>query len=120
MDLFSDLREAFKLDSVKLNTVTRKSLLKWSRDSLFEQRREKFYSAACSGKLKSRVSICQKKGKRPDWSIRLEMLKTPKIRLSIINFLKDLGLYTMPKKKTGQVWLRRNIGSKYFIWTRKL
>ncbi|HIO22810.1 MAG TPA: hypothetical protein EYN22_00270, partial [Nitrospinaceae bacterium] len=99
MELLADLREAFRLDSVKLNTITRKSLLKWSRDVLFEERREKFYGAACSGKLKSRVSICQKKGKRPDWSIRLEMLKTPKIRTAIKIFLDDLGVYTMPKKK---------------------
>jgi len=99
MELLADLREAFRLDSVKLNTITRKSLLKWSRDVLFEERRQKFYGAACSGKLKSRVSICQKKGKRPDWSIRLEMLKTPKIRTAIKIFLDDLGVYTMPKKK---------------------
>ena len=89
MELLSELRDIFKLDSTSLNTITRKSLLKWAREAEFEERRHKFYTASCDGKLKSRVSICQKKGKRPDWTVRLEMLKTPKMRVAIKAFLQE-------------------------------
>ena len=75
MQLLSELRDVFKLDSTSLNSITRKSLLKWSREVEFEDRRDKFYTASCEGKLKSRVSICQKKGKRPDWTVRLELYR---------------------------------------------
>ena len=97
MDLLSDLRAIFKLDSINLRTVTRKTLLKWARESEFEERRDKFYTASCDGDMKSRVSICQKKGKRPDWTTRLEMLKTPKMRIAIRAFLEDLGIDPIPK-----------------------
>ena len=120
MELLSDLRETFRLDSIKLNTITRKSLLRWSREVQFEERREKFYSASCNGKLKSRVSICQKKGKRPDWTVRLEMLKTPKIRVSIKSFLEDLGVYNMPKKKTWVLLQKRNTGNRFYFLMRRL
>lgn len=97
MQLLSDLRDLFQLDTVRLKTITRKSLLKWSREVAFEARREKFYSSTCNGNLKSKVSICQKKGKRPDWTVRLEMLKTAEIRRAIISFLNDLQVYNVPK-----------------------
>ena len=99
MEQLSELRAVFKLDSTSLNSITRKSLLKWAREVEFEDRRDKFYTASCDGKLKSRVSICQKKGKRPDWTVRLDMLKTPKIRVAIKAFLSDLGIHPIPKKK---------------------
>ena len=72
--------------------------MKWSRDVSVEERREKFYSASCNGNIKSKVSICQKKGKRPDWTVRLEMLKTPKMRKAILQFLNDIQVYVIPKK----------------------
>ena len=99
MQLLTDLRDVFQLDSVRLKTITRKSLLKWSREVQFEARREKFYQSTCNGNLKSKVSICQKKGARPDWTVRLEMLKTPQLRKAILSFLNDLQVYIVPKKK---------------------
>ena len=98
MNLFKDLRDVFKIKTLDFKKQTRKKLLKWAADVQFEKRRETFYEASCHGKIQSRVSICQKKGKRPDWTRRLEMLKTADLRLAIKTFLFDLGLLGVSEK----------------------
>jgi hypothetical protein len=91
MDVFSELQELFKLKKLKIKTQTRKTLLKWAQDVKFEERRKAFYEACEPGKVLSKVSICKLK-KRPDWSKRLEMLKTKDLRKAIKDFLHRLGV----------------------------
>ena len=91
MEVFTEMQTLFKLKKLKIKTQTRKTLLKWAKDVKFEERRKAFYEACEPGKVLSKVSICKLK-KRPDWSKRLEMLKTKDLRIAIKDFLHRLGV----------------------------
>ena len=92
MNLLKQLSDIFKLKKLKIKSQTRKTLLKWSKDTKFQERRKKFYEACEPGRVLSKVGICKQKGKRPDWTQELEMLKTKDLRTAISSFLKNLGI----------------------------
>jgi len=92
MELFQELSDVFLLKKLKIRTQTRKTLLKWAKNVKFEERRKKFHEALEPGKVLSKVGIVKQKGKRPDWTVSLEMLKTKDLRKAIEAFLKTLGL----------------------------
>ena len=92
MNVFKELQNVFKLKKLKIKTQTRKTLLKWAKDVKFTERRKAFYEACEPGKVLSKVGICKQKGKRPDWTQSLEMLKTKDLRVAIRDFLHTLGV----------------------------
>ena len=98
MDLFAQISDIFQLKTLKINTQRRKSLLNWAKNVKFEERRRKFYESCAPGKVLSKVGICKQKDKRPDWTQKLELLKTKQLRLAIKSFLTNLGILD-PKKE---------------------
>ena len=77
-----------------------KTLLKWAKDTKFEERRKKFHEALEPGKVLSKVGIVKQDGKRPEWTKSLDMLKTKDLRKTIHKFLEELGILS-PGKKPG-------------------
>ena len=92
MELFNALSDIFKLKKLKIKTQTRKTLLNWAKDVKFNDRRKKFYEACEPGRVLSKVGICKQKGKRPDWTQSLDILKTKDLRKAISSFLETLGI----------------------------
>ena len=99
MQLFDELSDIFQLKKLKLKTQTKKTLLSWAKTVKFEERREKFHESCEPGKVLSKVGICKQKKKRPDWTVKLSLIKKTKhLRTAIRNFLDTLGILNLDPK----------------------
>ena len=87
----------FALKRGKFESANRKSLDRFLQRTEFQRRRQSFFEAACAyGKKKSRVTMC-KRGKRPDFAVELKTQTTKQLRHTITDFMKQLGIYDIPK-----------------------
>ena len=93
MSLFlKELIDLFQLKKINFRTANRKTLDSFVKSVDLQQRRQAMFEAACDhGKKKSRVALCKKKG-RPEFSKELSTFSTKKLRGTILDFIKELGL----------------------------
>ena len=93
MSLFlNELIDLFQLKKINFQTANRKTLDAFVKSVDLQKRRQARFESKCEqGKKKSRVALCKKKG-RPEFSKELSTFNTKKLRVTIRDFLKDLGL----------------------------
>ena len=90
--LLTELLDLFSLQKGSILTANRKTLNFFLDKTKFQERRKAFFEACCpKGKKKSRVALCKKK-KRPDFATNLSTVPTKKLRTTILEFMKELGL----------------------------
>ena len=96
MELYQRLVEIFEIPTINIDKANRRTLLRYAKRVQFQKRREIFYSVCSEGK-KSKVAIC-KTDERPQWVHNLDTLKTKALRHQLKTFLKELGVFSDPKK----------------------